>query len=78
MMDALQNIARSSTLQENQHFINDIPIFKAKDPQSFDDWIELVNKVAALTNIKTHINWHLQNFRDHSVEQLVLYGMEKN
>ena len=50
MMDALQNIARSSTFQENQHFINGIPIFKAKDPQSFDDWLELVSKVAALAN----------------------------
>ena len=37
-------------LQENQHFINDIPIFKAKDPQSFDDWLEQIDKVAFLTN----------------------------
>ena len=47
--DALENIAKSS-FQENQHFINDIPIFKAKDPQSFDDWLEQINKVASLTN----------------------------
>ena len=32
MTDALENIAKSSSFQENQHFINDIPIFKAKDP----------------------------------------------
>ena len=50
MTDALQNIIRSSTFQENQHFINNIPIFKAKDPQSFDDWLEQINKVAALIN----------------------------
>ena len=49
-VDALQNIARSSILKENQHFINDIPIFKAKDLQSFDDWLKQVNEVAALTN----------------------------
>ena len=30
--DALNNIAKSSSLQENLHFINHIPIFKAKDP----------------------------------------------
>ena len=40
MIDGLQNIPRSSTFWEKQHFINDIPIFKAKDPQSFDDWLE--------------------------------------
>ena len=49
-MDTLQNIGRSCTFQENQHILNDIPIFKAKDPQSFDDWLQQVNKVAALTN----------------------------
>ena len=39
MTNALQNIARSSAFQENQHFINDIPFFKAKDPQSLMiDW----------------------------------------
>ena len=50
MMHALQNIARSSSFQENQHFRNGTPIFKAKDPQSFDYWLEQVDKVAALTN----------------------------
>ena len=51
MTDALQNIIRSSNSQENQHFINDIPIFKAKDPQSFDDWLEKIEKkVAELHN----------------------------
>ena len=44
MMDALKNIARSSTFQDNQHFINDIPIFKAKDPQSFDDGLNKLIK----------------------------------
>ena len=38
--------------------------------QSFDDWLKQVNRVAALTNKDLHINWHLQNLRDHSVEQL--------
>ena len=50
MMDALQNIIRSSTSQENQYFINEIPNFKAKHPQSFDDWLVQIDKVAALTN----------------------------
>ena len=27
-----------------------MPIFKAKDPQSFDDWLEQINTVASLTN----------------------------
>ena len=35
--DALNNIAKSSSFQENYHFISDIPIFKAKYPQSFDE-----------------------------------------
>ena len=51
--DALENIAKSSLFQENQHFINDIPIWKPKDPQSFDDWLDQMNKVASLTN-KNH------------------------
>ena len=50
MTDALQNIVRSSTSQENQHFRNDIPVFKAKDPDSFDNCIEQFDKVATLTN----------------------------
>ena len=53
-LTALQYIARSSMFQENQHFINDIPIFKAKDTQSFDYWLEQVDKVAALTNKDTY------------------------
>ena len=50
MTDAQESLARSSTFQENQHFINDIPIFKAKDPQYFDDWLKQIDKVAVLTN----------------------------
>ena len=50
MPDTLENIARYSTFQENQHYIDDIPIFKAKGPQSFDDLLEQIDKVAALTN----------------------------
>ena len=50
MMDALENIARPSKFQENQHFINEIPIFKVTNPQSFDDWLDQIDKVAALTN----------------------------
>ena len=46
----MENIAKSSSFQENQLFIDDIPIFKAKGPQSFDDWLEQINKVATLTN----------------------------
>ena len=49
-MEALNNIAKSSSFQENQHFMNDIPIFKAKDPQSFDEWLEQIDEVASLTN----------------------------
>ena len=49
-MDALHNIDKSSVLQENVHFINDFPMFKAKEPQSFDDWLVQINKVAAVTN----------------------------
>ena len=54
MTDALENIARSSSFQENQYFINDIPIFKAKDPQCFDDWLEQTDHY----QIKTPINEH--------------------
>ena len=50
MIDALQNIIRSSISLENQHFINDLPISKAKDPQSFVDWLEQIEKVAECTN----------------------------
>ena len=46
----MENKAKSSSFQENQPFISDIPIFEAKDPQSFDDWIEQIDKVASLTN----------------------------
>ena len=40
----------SSSFQENQHYINDIPIFKVKDPQSFDDWLGQTDQVASLIN----------------------------
>ena len=30
-----------------------IPIFKAKEPQSFDKWLEQIDKVSLLTN-KAH------------------------
>ena len=73
MIDALQNKIRSSTFQEKQHSINGIPIFKAKDPQSFDDLLEQIDKVAALTN-KNHISWHLHNTKDLSVEQLAHFN----
>ena len=48
--DALENISKSPSFQEKQYFISDILIFKAKDPQSFDDWVEQISKVASLTN----------------------------
>ena len=47
--DTINNIAKPSSFQENQHFISDIPIFKAKDPQSFDEFLELIDKVILLT-----------------------------
>ena len=50
MTDALENIARSSIFHENQHFINDIPIFKVKDQHSLSDWLEQIDKVPSLTN----------------------------
>ena len=48
--DSLHNIAKSSALQENVHFFNHIPIFKAKDPQLFDEWLDQIDKVEALIN----------------------------
>ena len=48
--DVLHNITKSTALQENLHFIHDIPIFKAKIPQSFDEWLDQIDKVTALTN----------------------------
>ena len=48
--DALNNIAKCSSLQENLHFFSDIPIFKAKDPQSFDDWLQQIDRVASFMN----------------------------
>ena len=48
--DVLNNIAKSSSFQENQHFINNIVLFKAKDPQSFDEWLEQIDKFVSLTN----------------------------
>ena len=48
--DALNNITKSSSFQGNQHFINDIPIFKVKNPQSFDEWLKQINNVGSLTN----------------------------
>ena len=50
----LNNIAKSSSLQENLSFINDIPIFKAKDPQSFNKWLEQIEKVTSLMNKDHH------------------------
>ena len=48
--EVLNNIAKSSLLQENLYFINDISIFKSKDPQSFYEWLEQIDKDASLTN----------------------------
>ena len=48
--DTLDNIDKSSSLKENLLLINDIPIFKAKDPQSFDDWLKQIDRVTASTN----------------------------
>ena len=48
--DALNNKAKSSSLWENLHFINDIPIFKAKDSKPVDEWLEQIDKVVSLMN----------------------------
>ena len=48
--DVLNDIAKSSSLQEYFHFINDILIFKATDPQSFDEWLEQIDNVTSLKN----------------------------
>ena len=48
--DALINITKSSYLQENLHFINDIPIFKVKDLQTSDEWLGQIDKVISLMN----------------------------
>ena len=50
MMDALENITKSSLFHKKEHFINDMPFFKVKDPQSFNYWLEQIDKVASLTN----------------------------
>ena len=47
---ALNNIAKSSLFQENQHFISDISIFKARDATLFDEWLLQIYKVTSLTN----------------------------
>ena len=78
MMDTLHNMAMSSTFQENQHFINGIPMFKSKNPQFFDDWLEQVDKLAVLTN-KDPYKLALQNLRDKNNYLIsTLYGMEQN
>ena len=48
--DAWNNISQSSSNQENLHVINDIPIFKPKDLQSINEWLEQIGKVTSLTN----------------------------
>ena len=59
-----------SSFQENQYFISVIPIFKAKGPQSFDEWLEQKDKVTSLTNkdpyklalAKSHLAKQLAHF----------------
>ena len=48
MTGALQKIAKPSTFKENQHFINEITILKAKDHQSFYNLLAQVDKVVTL------------------------------
>ena len=69
--DTLNSITRSSSHQENLHFINDIPISKATDPQSFDNWLEQIDRFALLTKI--HINSLVQNFKAHLAETISSY-----
>ena len=52
--DVLHNIAKSSALQVNLHFIHDIPILKQKTPILFNEWLDQIDKVAALTNNDSH------------------------
>ena len=49
-IDALHNIAKSSALQEHVNFINNMPIFKAKDSKFFNEWLDQINKVNSLAN----------------------------
>ena len=52
--DALNNITKSSALQQNLHFIHDIPMFKAKHPRSFNEWLDKIDKVTTLPNNNPH------------------------
>ena len=42
------------SFQEKHHFISDIPIFKARDHQSFDEWFKQVDKYTSLRNKDPH------------------------
>ena len=44
-IDALHNTTKSSSLLENLHFVNGIPMFKAKDPQLFDKWLDQIGHI---------------------------------
>ena len=48
--DTLHNITKSSALEENLQFTHDITIFKAKGPQLFNEWLDQIDRDAALTN----------------------------
>ena len=50
MTDALNNMAKSSSFQEKQHFFSDIPIFKDNNFQCFDKWLKHMDIVTSLTN----------------------------
>ena len=48
--DPLNNITKSSSLQENWHFIYDILIFKVKHLQFLDEKLDQIDKVKSLMN----------------------------
>ena len=73
---AVNDIARFSSLQENLHFINDIPIFKAEESPSLDEWLEQTEKVESFMNkdpckVSRFIQLNYQFIFGHS-------GMEQN
>ena len=64
--DAPNNIAKSSSLQKFCISLKISTYFKTKDPQSFDEWLEQIDKVASLMN-KDPYRLPLQSLKSHSV-----------
>ena len=53
-MDALHNIGKILSITEKHTLHNDVPRFKAKDPQSSEVWLDQIDKVTVLTNVLYH------------------------